>query len=393
MRANDPRRNSYARVHILSIDTYIRRDKSIIDDIDFIIIDEAHEATAPKYKKLFDDHPDKLYLGLSATFQKVGHKYHTFWDTIIAEIDGNYLHKHNFLPSLKIFCPDIDYDMSKVSTSQGDYNVKEMFQVMEKSKIYSDFLTHFKEYGTNSSTICFCPNIAYAEKIHRKLQSINFHNSLIYHSKLPAALVKKTRNLIKKYDDGGTPFCIVSVDKVSKGFDLPRLKAGFMMRPTKSLVKYRQQVGRLTRGKGEVILIDMTKNSQTHGHPYELALPQTDGQAKMKTGIAMLKRCPKCYVLCGISTQRCKYCGFEFAPGSKGLDENPNVGLKEFKPETKVSEVKGAFKQIKHLRRKHNLPMKWVFDRLYQKKGNKIFNYFKVKESLRERNKSGKSDD
>jgi hypothetical protein len=59
---------------------------------------------------------------------------------------------------------------------------------------------------------------------------------------------------------------------ISEGFDLPRIEAAILLRPTKSTTLYLQQVGRALRpdrerGKTQAIILDHVRNWELHGLP------------------------------------------------------------------------------------------------------------------------------
>lgn len=390
IRANDPRKRN-SKICIISIDTYVRRELiPEIQDVDFFIIDEAHEAVANKYKKLFKEFNGKYFLGLSATFQKVGNKYHGFWEHFIADIDGSFLWKEGHLPKLRIMCPDINYSLKGVKTSNGDYVNSEVYNKINTSAVYSNFSKQFYKFGMNKKSICFCVSIKHAKSIHNTLKDIGFLNSIIYHSDLTADEIKSAKKKIKHFDSNNIPFSIVSVDKVSKGFDLPSLSVAFMLRPTKSLVKYRQQVGRLTRGAEDVLLIDMTINTYSFGHPYILVSPVKNKKDK-DNAKPSFKRCPECLILNALNIKNCE-CGYNFASNKKEriVEYVDGVELKEYyedndesKEKTDSQKNKAYFRHLVYFRaRAYRKNLRWVFDKLYTCKGAYIYNYFRLKKNI-----------
>lgn len=89
-----------------------------------------------------------------------------------------------------------------------------------------------------------------------------------YDSKTP----KNERTLyVKRFKEGGIDI-IVNVDIFSEGFDCPDIEFVQLARPTKSLVKYLQQVGRglrPTNGKNKCIILDNVGLHLTFGLPDE----------------------------------------------------------------------------------------------------------------------------
>ena len=344
------------------------------------------------------------FLGLSATFQRLGGKYHSHWDSFVAEISGFDLQKRGFIPPLRILAPPPKYNIDRVKITGGEYNSKELTKEMDKRAVYSDFNKYFSMYGINQPSICFCPTIEYATIINSKIQDLGFKNSLLYHSQLSTEKIKSVLNRLHELNDKGEPFCLVSVDKVSKGFDMPKIKTAFMLRPTKSIVKYRQQAGRLTRGTDEVLLVDMTCNSLEHGHPYFLIPPEVEHIEK-KVKPEYLK-CIHCYMLYPRKMEFCPFCyktNSREGESSRDIVHKKDVDLVQI--DFRQAEIDAEREKIKkHYNHSHNIKdnflrkkgifvdEKWVVSNTYKKVGDKIINKDKLIEYAKQNNSSSKSD-
>jgi len=102
-----------------------------------------------------------------------------------------------------------------------------------------------------------------------------------------------------------------------EGFDLPQLECAILLRPTKSLCLYLQQVGRSLRpagGKDSAVILDHAGNTERHGLPCEersWSLRGYAGKQRSNTNGQRVKICPRCY-----ATQawedKCRFCGYEF---------------------------------------------------------------------------------
>ena len=81
----------------------------------------------------------------------------------------------------------------------------------------------------------------------------------------------KDRDIIlKKFSDGIIQI-LCNVDIISEGFDLPTIEVVQLVRPTKSLSLFLQQVGRAMRiseGKSECLILDHAGHFKVHGIAY-----------------------------------------------------------------------------------------------------------------------------
>ena len=393
-RADDPKRNGKALIQIVSIDTYVRRkDFSDLDGVKFVIIDEAHEAVAPKYlEKFFPNFTDQKILGLSATFQLVANKAHEYWDDFVAEIDGQYLNDLGFCPDIKILCPDISYNISNVKTVNGDYNQKQLSEALDKSKIYSDFKDNFIKYGMNKLAIAFCSSIKFAEKIEKVLKNVGASNVIIYHSKLSRIETANKMKLLRDCARDKKPACLICIDKVSKGFDMPELEVGFMMRPSKSIKVYRQLVGRLTRGKDKILLVDMTDNIFRLGHPYDFISPVREKRKRFFNIPTPFIRCDDCLAVFENNKRICPYCG---AKKVMEINRNPiedkNIGLKEYQ-RTQGHKNKKMYNKYKGFAKYKRIPNphEWAINKLYNERKELIFSRVDFIEATKKRSKERK---
>ena len=393
-RSTDKRINKDALIHIVSVDTYARRSRGLLEGIEFVIVDEAHEAVAPKYmERFFPSFQGLPFLGLSATFQRVGNKAHTFWDEFICVVDGWMLRDLGFLPKIHIKCPDISYNLKGVTLHGSDYNQKQLYERLKKSKIYSDFNKNFRLYGEGKLSVVFCVNIAFAEEIGMRLRSMGVKNVLVYHSKMPLNEVRETMDKFREFARIKEPACLISINKISKGFDIPEIEVGFMLRPTKSVVKFRQIIGRLTRGKKDVLFIDMTENTMNLGHPYDLMDPY---KVKLKYTKAStdcnISRCPNCFAVYKVGLRICPYCKTPRPKAKRtGPEEKTGTGLKDYKNSDSIKNKKYYNRNV-YLALKFRRSEVWIFNNLYNEKRDKIFNRRNLIESIRSTSKHGEPD-
>jgi DNA repair protein RadD len=133
---------------------------------------------------------------------------------------------------------------------------------------------------------------------------------------------------------------LTSCDLISEGLDVPNVGAVILLRPTKSLVLHRQQIGRGMRpapNKAALIVNDHVGNTVRYGLPtlepaWTLAdLPKQDGAMPQW-------QCPECGCLNPISTRICGACDYQrpAPPGRRGLVTVPGQ-LKELTEEDLLS--------------------------------------------------------
>jgi superfamily II DNA or RNA helicase len=153
MQATHLRTDSRQPVQICSAQTLARRERP---DVDFVIVDEAHEMHASVLRWM-KDCPDILFIGLSATPWARG--LGRYYDDLLIPtttrelIDATPPRLSDFVA----FAPS-EPDLSGVSTKQGDYDEAELADVMDTAVITADIVDEWMKRGQNLPTICFCVN-------------------------------------------------------------------------------------------------------------------------------------------------------------------------------------------------------------------------------------------
>jgi DNA repair protein RadD len=106
--------------------------------------------------------------------------------------------------------------------------------------------------------------------------------------------------------------CLVNVNVLTTGFNVPQVDLLAMLRPTLSTGRYVQMVGRGTRramGKADCLVLDFAGNVMRHG-PVDSVDPKCTGVSE-KTDAVRAWECPTCKELNPVAADSCKACGYE----------------------------------------------------------------------------------
>jgi superfamily II DNA or RNA helicase len=101
---------------------------------------------------------------------------------------------------------------------------------------------------------------------------------------------------------------------ISEGLDVPGVHAAILLRPTKSLALYLQQVGRALRpapNKPRALILDCAGNVFQHGPPdaprdWSLAGRDKKAEAAKRE---LQRRCPECGAIIALGCWTCPECG------------------------------------------------------------------------------------
>ena len=340
----------YKRQVICSADTVIRRLRNNklglrLQDFDLVIVDECHDCTATGYELLLQELKSKIIIGYTATPFRVGKVGHSFWHRCVAPVTADDLCAKGHLVPLRIMCPNVP-DLKGVRTSKGDYAPSELMEKMSTSTLYGDIVNNYKQYCNNGAALLFAVTVKHAEDLAERFREEGY----MAYSMTAATCQRDRDQLMQKFRErcrARSPFILCNVNVLSTGIDIPEVENIIMARPTKSLVLFLQQVGRVIRpayGKDNALLLDHAGNTLRHGHPYDKRSPHlSDRVAKIKkesSPKATGRLCQSCSAWVKIVEKVCPVCHTNMGTPRK-VTNDKGVELVQIKDRTiPVDELK-----------------------------------------------------
>ena len=263
-------------IQVVSIQTITHpANQCLIEDLkfDFIIIDEAHHAVASSYQKLWEFCPDAKKLGVTATPWRMNNSgFAQIFDAYIPSMSIKEFIQKGWLATYQYYSIPISSELIKSIDSirefdiEGDYKNSALAEVCDTLKIRAQLYDSYAKNALGKKGIIYSISREHSEHICSQYQS---HGVLIENidSKTPAKVREAVINAFKN----GEIDIIVNVDIFSEGFDCPDIEFIQLARPTKSLVKYIQQVGRGLRKNGDkrCIILDNVGMYSSFGLPDE----------------------------------------------------------------------------------------------------------------------------
>lgn len=261
-------------VQVASIQTITHASNEYITrhlDIDFIIIDEAHHAVANSYTKLWKLYPDAKKLGVTATPWRMNNGgFRANFEAFIPSMPIKQFMEEGWLAPYQYYSIPTNSSIMKSIESihefdvEGDYKVSALERTMDNDHIRAQLLESYMKLAKGKKGIIYSISREHSEHICAKYQSIGVKIVTI-DSTTPA---RKREMFVDEFKTGLIDI-IVNVDIFSEGFDCPDIEFIQLARPTKSLVKYIQQVGRGLRRNGDkkCIILDNVGMYATFGLP------------------------------------------------------------------------------------------------------------------------------
>ena len=265
------------RIRVLSIQWLTRH----IDELEMagctpglIIVDEAHHAIAASYQDVFVRHQAAMKLGMTATPCRLAKKSFTgLFERLLVSpctndfIMRGYLSPYDYVVVGKSSTDQLVVDQLKGRGSDGDYAIKEMDEKLNIPQTIQRLYDSVKKYADGKKGIVYAIDIVHAQAIAACYNALGL-KSVALDSKTPA---KKRKEMVEAFRRSEID-CLVNVNLFDEGFDCPDVEFIQMARPTLSLAKYLQMVGRGLRinheNKDKVcLIIDNVGNYRKFGLP------------------------------------------------------------------------------------------------------------------------------
>ena len=276
-------------VKAMSIQWLMRHYDEIEEEPGMIVIDEAHHALAKTYKEMWERFPKAKFLGLTATPCRLNGKGFTdLFDVLVQSwgvpefISKGRLATYDFVSIKSDGVTQRLIDSLQKRGADGDYQNKEMDMLLNKKPSIERLYRSLEEYGKDRKGIVYAINISHAQKI-TKLYQEHGVKAIAIDSKTPATERQQDIEAFKK----GDIQVLVNVDIFSEGFDCPDVEFVQLARPTLSLAKYLQMVGRglrVAKGKKNCVIIDNVGLYRVFGLPSQVWNWNAMFEGKQKVG-------------------------------------------------------------------------------------------------------------
>ena len=266
------------KIQVVSIQWLSRHYREMKEKPSLIVIDEAHHALAETYAEVMNAYPKAKKLGLTATpYRMNGKGFTDLFDTLLCSwnmerfIAEGRLSLYDYYSIKPDSADQLLIDSLQKRGADGDYQQKELDEVMDVRPSLERLCLTIKQYVPGKKGIVYAISIKHAEHIAEFYRE-NGIKAVAISSKTPLAerktVIDKFKNTNVLHDislntnntnvaDGIE--VLVSVDLFSEGFDCPDVEFIQLARPTLSLAKYMQMVGRglrVAKGKEYCVILD-----------------------------------------------------------------------------------------------------------------------------------------
>jgi DNA repair protein RadD len=305
LQAKHERTASWKDFQIASIQTLARRKISPLCSA--IVIDEAHGAIATSYRSFLATNPNVPTWGLTATpFSRGLGK---VFDRLVTDVTVADLTRDGWLVPALFFAPDRP-DLSGVDTVAGDYHEGQLEKAVNKDVLVGNICDEWLKRANNGRTIVFATSIKHSEHIRDQFL---FRGIACEHIDCYTGTADRLAILGRLRS--GVTRVVSNCAVLAEGFDLPDLACMVLARPTQSLIRYLQMVGRVLRpapGKTSALVLDHSNTVESLGFPTDdLPLTLDMGLPRKKALVKppKLHVCPQCKAVSRRKPDPCNACG------------------------------------------------------------------------------------
>lgn len=241
-------------------------------DFDYIIVDEAHHATAETYQKFLNYFKPQFLLGMTATPERTdeGNIFEVFDRNVAIEVRlDEAIEKELVVPFHYYGITDIkDVDLSDVDLKDIDKVAKKLM-LHSRTEFILEKMEFYKYEGIKLKGLGFCANVKHAE-----FMAEEFNDAGIESISISGQMEPSQRQLYfdRLEDDEDSLKMIFAVDVLNEGVDIPSVNLVLMLRPTNSPIVFTQQLGRGLRkhdGKTFLTVLDFIGN---HNRAFLIAI-------------------------------------------------------------------------------------------------------------------------
>lgn len=313
-------------VQVASVQTLVRRIE-MLPPFDLVVIDEAHHAIAGQWKRIVAAQPNARLLGVTATPERLdgrglGIRAGGCFDDLVMGPSTADLIRDGYLTPAKVYAPAEKPNLAGVRTKGGDFDARQLEERVNVATITGDVVAHYKRFAAGQPTIAFCISVQHAKDVAATFREAGFR-AVCGHGGMPSGERDTAINGLAT----GAVQILTTCDLVSEGLDVPAVSAAILLRPTKSLGLYLQQVGRGMRpapGKQNLVVLDHAGCTTLHDMPDAPRAWSLEGRPKTVKEPA-LWHCPDCMTLVR-PAKKCPECGHVFG----GDDDEDREGRSLF---------------------------------------------------------------
>lgn len=261
-----------APVMVGSVQTLAReaRRSQLPPNLDLVVVDEAHHATAASYRSVltqvgaFDPQGRSVALGLSATLSRSdGDGLGRVWENVSYTYDILDGIADGYLCDVVGQLVTVDgMSLANVKMTGGDFQTISLSELLSSRDTIDTVVAAYTEHARDMKGFVFTPDVESAKRYAAAFKGSGYVTEVVW-GNMP---VDDRRSIMRRARAGEIQI-LVNCGIFTEGTDLPQFQCAVIARPTTSEGLYIQMVGRVLRlfpGKGKALVLDVAGVTQDH---------------------------------------------------------------------------------------------------------------------------------
>ena len=279
--------NLHSPLQVASIQTLVRRlDLPLYPKL--IIYDECHHSTSSSSLSILNNFPNAYLLGVTATPVRLsGEGFEHIFDSMVIGPSVKELIDKGYLSRFKLFADPNPMSTKGVKSQGGDYKKGDLAKANDAIQLSGNLVQSYKRHCDGKRCIVFAINVDHSIQIAKR-----YNEAGIPAAHLDGTTPESVRQETIEAFHRGELLVLSNVGLFDEGFDLPALDAVQIAKPTKSLTRWLQMVGRVLRtspDKEYSVILDHTLNWAIHGLPTRERTWSLEGVEQVQEPIKICK--------------------------------------------------------------------------------------------------------
>ena len=348
-----------------------------------VLVDEAHLSIARTSREIIEAYvvdQGAVVIGLTATPCRAdGAGLGAIYDDLVEGPNIGELTERGHLVPARYFTGEIP-DLEGVKTQAGDYNQKELGERVNTVELVGDVAQNWARLARDRQTFVFAVNVAHSRALCSEFRALGI---------AAEHLDGKTQNderaeILQRLQDGKTQV-LTNCDVMTYGVNYPPVSCIVLAKPTKSIARYFQMIGRGLRtypGKTDCLVLDHAGSVQQIGFADDPMPWSLDGKEKVQDRVSNSRSEPE-PIACGDcgTTMRpariCPNCGAEQGGKYQQAIEAHDADLRQVDRRQKLAEPRQwgmedkrkLYGELKAIAHKHGYKDGWIAHKYRAKTG------------------------
>lgn len=248
-------------------------------EFDLIVIDEAHHSTSASYGKVLDRYHHARVLGVTATPIRLdGKGFRGIFDEMVTGVSVTELIEMGSLSPYEYYGVEKTMSVEGLTKRGGDFKAEAIAEANPLELVANQTIECYRQHLAGKQAVVFATTCEQSDGIAQYLRSagIKAHH---LDGMTDGSERRSAMELFRNKEIQVLTNCAL----FDEGLDIPSLDGVILARPTASLSRYLQMVGRALRvceGKSHATIVDLAGNYERHGMPDDYRKWSLDGVEK-----------------------------------------------------------------------------------------------------------------